>query len=209
MNDQENANRTKTLVSNWPKWKKETRLLKYNQSDSLLLEKAYQIAAKAHTGQVRKYTGESYINHPINVANKAKEYGASIDEIIACILHDVIEDTELTLEYLSEFFNANVIHIVNVLSKPELDDIITTKEDRNKVYEKRLANACASIQQCKTFDIMDNSKDVVDNDVKFAKSYLKRQWRIVNSFDKLTSQIERDVKLLLIEQAKRIGIDLC
>lgn len=79
------------------------------------LEKAIQISAKAHEGQLDK-AGQPYIIHPIKVMLRLQNE----DERIAAILHDVIEDTEITLnDLMAAGFSSEVIDAVEALTKRE------------------------------------------------------------------------------------------
>ena len=81
-------------------------------------EKAYEIAKKAHLGQVDK-AGEDYIKHPEKVAS----FVNSDEEKAVAYLHDVIEDTELTLEDLREYgFSEEVLKAVDVITKKKGQD---------------------------------------------------------------------------------------
>ena len=61
--------------------------------------RALEFAAKAHEGQVRKYTGEPYITHPMAVAEMLLEHGIEFGAMhIAALLHDTVEDTDVTHE---------------------------------------------------------------------------------------------------------------
>ncbi|MEE4162975.1 MAG: bifunctional (p)ppGpp synthetase/guanosine-3',5'-bis(diphosphate) 3'-pyrophosphohydrolase [Woeseiaceae bacterium] len=82
--------------------------------------KAYQFGADAHAGQTRK-TGEPYITHPVSVAQELGRMHLDVEAIIAALLHDVVEDTDVTLEDLEEAFGAEVATIVDGVSK--LDQI--------------------------------------------------------------------------------------
>ncbi len=77
------------------------------------LERAIQIAAEAHAGQVDK-AGQPYILHPLRVMLSVQgKY-----EQMAAVLHDVVEDTDITLEHLiAEEFPAEVVQAVNALTK--------------------------------------------------------------------------------------------
>jgi guanosine-3',5'-bis(diphosphate) 3'-pyrophosphohydrolase len=81
------------------------------------IRKAFDIALEAHSSQRRK-TGEPYIFHPIAVAKiVAYEIGLDTTSIIAALLHDVVEDTDYTLEDIERLFGENVARIVNGLTK--------------------------------------------------------------------------------------------
>ena len=69
---------------------------KYHPSDDIsMIAKAYEVAGKAHEGQLRK-SGEPYIIHPLNVALILAELELDKETIVAGILHDVVEDTVMT-----------------------------------------------------------------------------------------------------------------
>ena len=77
-------------------------------------KKAYEIAKKAHKGQVDK-AGVDYINHPLTVASKCQ----SEDERIVALLHDVVEDTDVTLEDLSKVFDKHIIDAIDAITHRE------------------------------------------------------------------------------------------
>ncbi|MBN2087384.1 bifunctional (p)ppGpp synthetase/guanosine-3',5'-bis(diphosphate) 3'-pyrophosphohydrolase [Candidatus Peregrinibacteria bacterium] len=78
--------------------------------------KAYEIAKKAHKGQKRA-SGEPYINHPLNVAKILIDLKPDEDSIIAALLHDVIEDTEMKVDELSEIFGESIVPLLNGMEK--------------------------------------------------------------------------------------------
>ncbi len=89
----------------------------FTDSDKKEIRKAFDIAVEAHIGQRRK-TGEPYIFHPIAVAKiVAYEIGLDTTSIVAAILHDVVEDTDYTIEDIERLFGENVARIVNGLTK--------------------------------------------------------------------------------------------
>ena len=86
-------------------------------TDKKLIRKAFEIAVDAHSNQRRK-TGEPYIFHPIAVAKiVAMEIGLGATSIAAALLHDVVEDTEYTLDDMEQLFGETVARIVNGLTK--------------------------------------------------------------------------------------------
>ncbi|MDB4098324.1 RelA/SpoT family protein [Polaribacter sp.] len=86
-------------------------------TDKKLIRKAFEIAVDAHSSQRRK-TGEPYIFHPIAVAKiVAMEIGLGATSIAAALLHDVVEDTEYTLDDMEQLFGETVARIVNGLTK--------------------------------------------------------------------------------------------
>ncbi len=85
-------------------------------TDISMIEKAYRIADKAHEGQFRK-SGEPYIMHPLCVAIILAELELDKETIVAGILHDVIEDTIMTDEELEREFSAEILLLVEGVTK--------------------------------------------------------------------------------------------
>lgn len=80
------------------------------------IETAYELAKKAHEGQVRS-SGDPYISHPIAVAVILVGLGMDSDTIIGALLHDVVEDTSVTLEDIEKQFGADVAELVDGVTK--------------------------------------------------------------------------------------------
>src|SRR5699024_7889227 len=88
-----------------------------SDEDKKLIRSAFDIAVDAHKDQRRK-SGEAYIFHPIAVAKiVASEIGLDATSIAAALLHDVVEDTEYTLEDIERMFGSTVARIVDGLTK--------------------------------------------------------------------------------------------
>jgi GTP pyrophosphokinase len=82
--------------------------------------RAYEYGASAHDGQTRK-TGEPYITHPVAVARELGRMHLDVEAIVAALLHDVVEDTDVSLDDLKENFGDEVAALVDGVSK--LDQI--------------------------------------------------------------------------------------
>ncbi len=87
-----------------------------NKKDSERVLRAVEVAKKAHEGQLRK-TGEPYIVHPLAVKKILEEWGMDEDTIIAGILHDTVEDTDLTLDDIRKEFGESVAFLVDGVTK--------------------------------------------------------------------------------------------
>ena len=88
-----------------------------SKEDKELIRKAFEIAVDAHSEQRRK-SGEPYIYHPIAVAKiVAMEIGLGATSIASALLHDVVEDTEYTLDDIEQMFGETIARIVNGLTK--------------------------------------------------------------------------------------------
>ena len=86
------------------------------EPDWTVLEKAYQFAVDAHQGQ-RRFSGELYITHPLGVATILAELELDLDTIVAGLLHDVVEDTEVTLEEIENEFGSEIAQLVDGVTK--------------------------------------------------------------------------------------------
>ena len=99
-----------------------SKLLRQSRSiitgdDSKIIKKAFRISLDAHKNMRRK-SGEPYILHPISVAQICvSEIGLGTTAIIAALLHDVVEDTDITLEYIEKEFGERVAKICDGLTK--------------------------------------------------------------------------------------------
>ena len=94
-----------------------TRVRKYHPSaDISMIEKAFDIAYHAHEGQFRK-SGEAYIIHPLWVGIILAELELDKETIVAGILHDVVEDTVMTEEEITDIFGAEVALLVDGVTK--------------------------------------------------------------------------------------------
>lgn len=80
---------------------------------------AFTFAERAHRDQLRKGTDVPYITHPMAVASIVAEYGGDEEQVIAALLHDVVEDTPTTVAEVSDRFGERVARIVADLSDTE------------------------------------------------------------------------------------------
>ncbi|HJP81521.1 MAG TPA: RelA/SpoT family protein [Candidatus Saccharimonadales bacterium] len=88
----------------------------YSEDQLLELEHAIDFATKAHEGQKRK-SGDPYIIHPIAVADTLVDWGMDIDSILAGVLHDTVEDTDVTLDDIETRFGRDVAFLVDGVTK--------------------------------------------------------------------------------------------
>jgi len=85
-------------------------------SPTPIIEKALTFAKEAHEGQIRK-SGEPYIVHPVLVASLVAGITGDAAMVIAALLHDVVEDTDITIERVSEDYGSDVAHLVEGMTK--------------------------------------------------------------------------------------------
>ena len=92
---------------------------KFTESQKQLIESALAYAVSTH-GEQQRASGEPYIIHPIAVAETAASWGMDQEAIAAALLHDVVEDTDATLEDVSERFGSKVAELVDGVTKLRL-----------------------------------------------------------------------------------------
>lgn len=107
----------------------------YPDADFALLEKAYHFAEKAHSGQTRS-SGEEYFIHPINVAATLIKLRLDMDSIAAGLLHDVVEDCDVTPEEIEKEFGPDVCQIVVGLTKISKIKFKTKEESQAENFRK-------------------------------------------------------------------------
>ncbi len=159
-----------------------------------ILRQIRDYADRAHGMQVRKYTAERYIVHPVRVMEICGKYTKDICMSAAALLHDVLEDTEVTKDELEYF-------LFTVLSKADVERTLRLVVDLTDVYVKkdypklnrrsrknkelvRLEKTSADSQTIKYADIIDNTREIVQHDRDFARVYLYECKAILRKLDK-------------------------
>lgn len=113
---------------------------KYPAHGLEMIQKACDLASKAHAGQVRA-SGEPYIQHSLAVADILVELGMDYETTCAAILHDVVEDTSVTLEDIKVEFNETVMNLVDGVTKMMVIQTFKGLEDSGKREKKERAQA--------------------------------------------------------------------
>ncbi len=108
------------------------------------LQKALQMARKAHEGQVRK-SGEPYFFHPLRVAHMAARHWMGFPSVIAALLHDVVEDTPTTLGEVTQVFGEEVGLLVDGLTKVD-DDLLSRDALKQQTYRKQVLLAIKDVR---------------------------------------------------------------
>lgn len=99
-----------------------------SSSDQKLIREAYEFAETAHHGQKRK-SGADYIVHCLHVAKTLAEIGMDTKTLVASILHDVPEDTEITLAEIEKKFGGEVVYLIDGITKLGKIKLRGTKEE--------------------------------------------------------------------------------
>lgn len=109
----------------------------FSPEDVEQIDKAFNTANRAHEGQLR-CSGQPYVIHPILVAKIVAELGMDKESIIAALLHDVVEDTDLTLEDVTEKFGKSVASLVDGVTKLGKVPLSTREEVQAENVRKML-----------------------------------------------------------------------
>lgn len=133
MNDKELASKLFRVVS------------EYNPEGLKMVKKAYEMAYEAHDGQKRK-TGEPYIIHPIWVALILTDLKVDTDTLCAALLHDTVEDTNITLEKIEKEFNKEVATLVDGVTRISKLNFETKEEERNANLRKILMSITKDVR---------------------------------------------------------------
>lgn len=133
-----------------------------------IVEKALKFATNAHKGQYRKYTGEAYVTHPIAVCNLVSDFTNDKDILAAALLHDTMEDCEVTYEELCNEFGKRVADMVKELTNDKEEISKKGKVDYMVNKINKMSEPCVLIKLC---DILNNMSSTIN--VKQATTYKK------------------------------------
>jgi guanosine-3',5'-bis(diphosphate) 3'-pyrophosphohydrolase len=123
---------------------------------SPLVHAALEKARAAHEGQIRNGSGGmAYVEHPISVAALLDEHGYREEVLAAALLHDVVEDSETTLDELREKFGGEVAGMVGALTD---DESIDSYRERKAEHRERVAAAGAEAQAIYGADKLTNTR---------------------------------------------------
>lgn len=141
-----------------------------NMSD--LSYEAILFAVKAHAGQTRKLNGEPYVMHPLRVARTVWEWCGDKDMQTAALLHDVVEDTSITLDEIRERFGPEVAGLVGELTK---GNFTGNRKERVSAEIERLRKISLDAKSIKVADIQDNIRDIEMANLDYAEMYLSEK----------------------------------
>ena len=144
-----------------------------------LIRKALRFARDAHRGQRRKYTGQPYVNHCIEVAEIVDSAGGTPDMVAAALLHDTVEDTHVRHRDILREFGFRVHRHVFYLSD------ISRREHGNRAARKKMdrehsANAPAQTKTVKLADLISNSASINTFDPHFSKKYMREKFLMLH-----------------------------
>jgi GTP pyrophosphokinase len=106
-------------------------------ADTELLRRAYVFSAFEHKGQVR-HSGEPYLVHPLEVADLLADMKLDVVAIAAGLLHDIVEDTQTSIDRIKELFGADVAHVVEGVTKLGAIQFSSSEERQAENFRKML-----------------------------------------------------------------------
>lgn len=150
------------------------------------LARAFELAYRAHYGRSRKGTNIPYITHPIDVASILMKNYASEDLVIAGLLHDVVEDTDVELVEIEKQFGKTVSELVRKATEPEKlnrDAPVEKKETwkkrkLNTIQRTRSGNRDLKLLECA--DKLANIRDIVRDYNRIGEEL----WKLFNASSK-------------------------
>ena len=166
-------------------------------------------ATKAHEGQVRKYNGEPYITHPISVTKTLIENASefSFEEVytmmVASILHDTVEDTDVTLKDIEENFGSEVAVLV--------DELTNRRIEGNRAFRKAadrdcLAKVSKAAKAIKIADLIDNNKSIVEEDQNFAKVFVPEKEALLEVIGDGDAALAAIAHKQIVDAKKKLGL---
>lgn len=159
--------------------------------EAQILNYVRTIADKAHGKQVRKFTGDRYIVHPVRVMEMVAQYNEDVSVLSAALLHDVLEDTPVTAadirEALQPVMDADqaertlqhVVALTDVYIKERYPHL--NRRARKEKEAQRLAAVSAEAQTIKYADLIDNVMDIVQYDADFARVFVGEARRFLKA----------------------------
>lgn len=185
--------------------------------------KAFCIASHAAVAQKRKYTGEPYHVHPFEVAEEVATIpGATVEMVIAALLHDVVEDTRkfvdekgnevkktaehlkrggkliliegITLDLIEQVFGAEVRRIVAGLTDTAMP-WDGNRKTRMAINREHAAEQEGDVQTVKLVDIKSNIRDIGRNDPDFAPTYFNEKFDAIQLLTKGYAPLKLEVEL--------------
>ena len=167
-------------------------------------------ADKAHGDQMRKYSADRYIVHPVRVMAAVKYCDNRLPMLAAALLHDVLEDTPVTRDQMFDF-------LLSVMDPDDAEQTITLVVEMTDVYVKadypqwnrqtrkekelaRIVTTSPDAQTIKYADILDNTTEIAAKDPNFAPRYLRECLVILTQADKGNPRL-RETALHAVREA--------
>ena len=180
-----------------------------------VLNKITAFADAAHGDQRRKYADERYIHHPLRVMKTCQQFGYPLPVLAAAILHDVLEDTDVTREQIKEF-------LVTILNETDTNHTISLVTELTDVYSKdqypklnrkqrkvkeasRLEKVSAEAQTIKYADLIDNANGIAEHGADFAPVFLREGRALLDRMKKGNNELREKAIEVIAKEMKQLG----
>ena len=176
-----------------------------NVLDFDLIDKAIYWSKIYHVNQFRK-SGEPFYSHPVEVAYMVSDYNLKTDVIVASILHDIVEDTKVTVEMIQSTFGSRIAEMVDRLTRNRPDGTkLTIEELLNNAYDLK----DKEVLLIKLIDRLHNIQTIgsiaPEKQKKIAQETLQDIISLTTIFQDLNLEIELNTKSLTILYGKEIA----
>ncbi|MES2702506.1 MAG: HD domain-containing protein [Bacteroidota bacterium] len=171
----------------------------HTNNTEYILDAIISFADNAHGSQMRKYTPDRYIVHPVRVMKTCQQYTNDITMLAAALLHDVLEDTPVTAAQITDFLltlmDVDAARRTVALVHELTDEYIKAKypgmnrRKRKELEFERLEQTSPDAQTIKYADIMDNCDDIVYDDAAFARKLIREYRALLKKIVKGNSQL--------------------
>ena len=178
-------------------------------------EDALEFATQAHGEQKRKYSEEDYIEHPKRVAETVRTVPHTREMICAAYLHDVVEDTPVSIEEIEKKFGQKVALLVNELTDEYVKEKYPhlNRRKRKKKEVERQATISTEAKTIKLADVIDNTPDILRNDPDFARRYVPEMDALTEAleggnpelFERAREEVRRAKKALGTHKSQKIS----
>lgn len=157
---------------------------------------AYYFAMKAH-GDQKRIGGEKYINHPFRVAKRTEKFFPDNEPVVlAAMLHDVLEDTDVDSDWMSDYFGFVVTKYVKYLTNtPKVEGI--NSRQRFITDMTHLKNAPKEIESVKLIDRLDNLVNASLFKPSFLKVYHQESLLMLDMLDRAESDLRDELNDVL------------
>lgn len=163
-------------------------------SEKELINKAKEFATSKHEGQFRKFGKVAYITHPANVAEIVDKFGGSPEMVAAAWLHDVVEESNVSLDEIKKLFGENVASLVKELTNPtDLD-----KSKKGQYLLDKMNTMSSDALTIKLADRLSNVSDFATAKPSFVQKYAPETKFIIDG-------LEEHERPLTPQQTKLIG----
>jgi guanosine-3',5'-bis(diphosphate) 3'-pyrophosphohydrolase len=179
-----------------------------------ILEQVIAFTDRAHAEQMRKYTPDRYIVHPVRVMELLKEYTSDISVLAAAIMHDVLEDTPVKEEEIRRFLRtfmdertaertvSLVVELTDVYIKADYPQL--NRRKRKDMEVERMARTSPDAQTIKYADIIDNCREIVTHDPSFARVFLRECSNLLRKMRGGNQELHKKAQELVAANLKRL-----